>query len=142
MGTSKILRKAVGQAGNGGDVELSAGLVLAWVEEVQARVGADGPVGVLAAAVDAGEGLLVEEHLQTQLRGFPVHDLHEANVAVAGHVGSTEDGGHLVLAGRHLVVLHSHGAADLQHFRLEEVSESKSQNNLTPELDWTTSFTT
>ena len=89
---------------------------------------------MLAAAVDAGEGLLVEENLQTQLRGFPVHDLHEAHVAVAGHVGSTEDGGHLVLARCHLVVLHRHGAADLQHFRLEECSESKSYSNFTPEL--------
>ena len=38
-------------------------LGLAGVEEVHARVGADGPVGVLAAAVDAGERLLMEEHL-------------------------------------------------------------------------------
>ena len=119
--TSKVLRKPVGQASNGGHVELGTSLVLAWVEEVHAGVGANGPVRVLAAAVDAGEGLLVEEHLQTQLRGFSVHDLHEAHVAVAGHVGSTEDRGHLVLAGCHLVVLHRHGAADLKHLSLDVI---------------------
>ena len=41
-------------------------LGLAGVEEVQPRVGADGPVGVLPAAVDAREGLLVEEHLKNR----------------------------------------------------------------------------
>ncbi|CAE6962534.1 unnamed protein product [Symbiodinium natans] len=118
-----VLRQAVGQAGNGRHVQLRTSLVLARVEEVQAGVGADGPVGVLSAAVDAGKGLLVEEHLQTQLGGFPVHHLHEADVAVARHVGGTEDGGHLMLSRCHLVVLHSHWAPDLQHLSLDNVQQ-------------------
>ena len=45
---------------------------------------------------------LMEEHLEPELRGLAVHDLHEAHVAVAGHVGRAEDGGHLVLPRGHL----------------------------------------
>ena len=45
------------------DLPDSSGLSLARVEEVDSRVGANGPVGVLATSVDAGEGLLMEKHL-------------------------------------------------------------------------------
>ena len=45
------------------DLPDSSGLSLARVEEVDSRVGSDGPVGVLATSVDAGEGLLMEKHL-------------------------------------------------------------------------------
>ena len=78
---------------------------------------------MLAAAVDAREGLLVEEDLQAELGGLSVHDLHEADVAVTGHVGGAEDRRHLVLSGCHLVVLHGHGAADLQHLGLRDVQK-------------------
>ena len=57
---------------------------------------------MLAAAVDACEGLLMEQNLQPELGGLPIHDLHETHVAVTGHIGRTEDGGHLVLPGGHL----------------------------------------
>ena len=57
---------------------------------------------MLAAAVDAREGLLMEQDLQPELGGLAVHDLHETNVAVTGHIGRAEDGGHLVLPGGHL----------------------------------------
>ena len=39
--------------------------------------------------------------------------LHKEHVGIAGHVGCPEDRGHLVLPGRHLVVLHGHGATHL-----------------------------
>ena len=45
----------------------SSGLSLARVEEIDSRVSSNGPVGVLATSVDAGEGLLMEKHL------FPAH---------------------------------------------------------------------
>ena len=61
--------------------------------------------------------------LQAQLLRFPVHDLHKAHVAVAAHIGRAEDGRHLVLPRCHLVVLHRHGAADLQHLCLGNVQQ-------------------
>mmetsp|Transcript_34007 Transcript_34007/g.76328 ORF Transcript_34007/g.76328 Transcript_34007/m.76328 type:complete len:324 (-) Transcript_34007:77-1048(-) len=65
----------------------------------------------------------MEKHLKAELGGFPVHHLHEANVAVAGHVRRAEDRRHLVLPGGHLVVLHGHRAAHLDHRRLDAVEE-------------------
>mmetsp|Transcript_33006 Transcript_33006/g.61868 ORF Transcript_33006/g.61868 Transcript_33006/m.61868 type:complete len:324 (-) Transcript_33006:51-1022(-) len=65
----------------------------------------------------------MEKHLKAELGGFPVHHLHEANVAVAGHVRRAEDRRHLVLPGGHLVVLHGHGAANLQHLSLNVVQK-------------------
>mmetsp|Transcript_86487 Transcript_86487/g.137279 ORF Transcript_86487/g.137279 Transcript_86487/m.137279 type:complete len:329 (-) Transcript_86487:409-1395(-) len=118
-----ILSQAIGQTGNGGDVQLGAGLVLARIEEIQSCVGSDGPVCVLSAAVDAGKRLLMEEHLKAELRGLSVHDLHEEHVAIAGDVGRAEDGGHLVLSWSHFIVLHGHGAAHLQHLSLGNVQE-------------------
>mmetsp|Transcript_6710 Transcript_6710/g.21616 ORF Transcript_6710/g.21616 Transcript_6710/m.21616 type:complete len:336 (+) Transcript_6710:522-1529(+) len=62
-----VLLQAVGQASDARDEELTGGVCLARVEEVEARVGAYGPVVVLAGAVDAGKGLLVEEDIQSEL---------------------------------------------------------------------------
>mmetsp|Transcript_21214 Transcript_21214/g.48457 ORF Transcript_21214/g.48457 Transcript_21214/m.48457 type:complete len:382 (+) Transcript_21214:280-1425(+) len=112
-----VLAEAVRQARNGRDKERLRVLGLARVKEVEARVRADGPVGVLAAAVDAGEGLLVEEGLQSELAGLLGQDLHEEHVRVGRDVGSGEDGRHLVLTRRDLVVADLHGAAHAEHLR-------------------------
>mmetsp|Transcript_28753 Transcript_28753/g.53924 ORF Transcript_28753/g.53924 Transcript_28753/m.53924 type:complete len:309 (-) Transcript_28753:640-1566(-) len=118
-----VLGQAVGEAGDACDEEEGTLLGLPRVEEVQAGVRAHRPVRVLPAAVDARKGLLMEEDLETELRSLPVHDLHEQHVAVAGHIGRTEDWRHFVLPWRHLVVLHGHRAAHLDHRRLDAVEE-------------------
>ena len=78
---------------------------LARGQQIDAGVGGDGPVIVLAAAVDAGKGLLMEQAHQTVLGGHPLHNLHGQLVVVGGNVGGGVDGGQLMLGGRHLVVL-------------------------------------
>ena len=67
--------------------------------------GGQGPVVVLAAAVDALKGLLVLQADQTVLGGDLLHHLHGQQVVVDGHIGGVVDGGQLMLAGSHLVVL-------------------------------------
>ena len=118
-----VLGQAIGQAGDGSDVELCTSLVLPRVEEVQASVSAHRPVGMLSTAIDASKGLLMEKHLEPQLLRLSVHDLHKEHVAVARDVGSAEDWRHLVLSWGHLVVLHSHRTANLQHLGLSNVQQ-------------------
>ena len=74
------------------------------VQQVLVR-GAHGPVVVLAAAVDAFEGLLMLQTDQTVLRSDLLHQLHGQQVVVDGDIGGVEDGGQLMLAGSDLVVL-------------------------------------
>ena len=78
---------------------------LAGLEEVFAGIGVQGPVIVLAGAVDAGERLFVEQAHHVVLVGDLLHDLHGELVVVAGGVGIGVHRGHLVLGGGHLVVL-------------------------------------
>ena len=78
---------------------------LAGLEEVLACVGVQGPVIVLAGAVDAGEGLFVQKAHQIMLFRDLFHDLHGELVVVAGGVGVGIDGSHLVLSGGRLIVL-------------------------------------
>ena len=60
---------------------------------------------MLAAAVDAGKGLLVEQAHQTVAVGDLFQQLHGQLVFVAGGVGVGVDGRDLMLGGSHLVVL-------------------------------------
>ena len=78
---------------------------LAGGEEVFASVGRERPVNVLARAVDAREGLFVQQAHKVVALGDLFHRLHDELVLVARGVGVGVDGGHLVLAGRDLVVL-------------------------------------
>ena len=75
--------------------------------------GGHGPVVVLAAAVDAFEGLLMLQADEAVLGGQLLHHLHRQQVVVDGDVGGIEDGGQLMLAGGHLVVLGLGGDAQL-----------------------------
>ena len=78
---------------------------LAGLEEVFAGVGVQGPVIVLAGAVDTGKGLFIQKAYQIVLFCDLFHDLHGELVVVAGCVGVCIDGGHLVLSGGRLIVL-------------------------------------
>ncbi len=78
---------------------------VAGSQQVHAGIGGHGPVVVLAGAVDAGEGLFVQQAHQTVPGGHLLHDLHGQLVVVGGDVGSGIDGRQLVLGGSDLVVL-------------------------------------
>ena len=77
---------------------------LAGGQQVHAGVRGDGPVVVLAAAVDPGKGLFVEQADQIVPFRYPLHDLHGQLVVVRGDVGGGIDGGQLVLSRGDLVV--------------------------------------
>ncbi len=93
--------------------------VLAGVEEVHAVVGGHGPVVMLARAVHAGEGFLVEERLHAVPPRHLLDGLHDQLVAVGRHVGAGEDGRDLELVGRDLVVLGLGGDAYLPELVIE-----------------------
>mmetsp|Transcript_44864 Transcript_44864/g.116633 ORF Transcript_44864/g.116633 Transcript_44864/m.116633 type:complete len:261 (-) Transcript_44864:748-1530(-) len=93
-GTSQhlvVLHDSVGEAGQGRSVDGARFVCLARVEEINARVGADRPIRVLAAAVYASERLLVKQHHQAVLGRNPVTGLHEVHVVVRRPVGHSED---------------------------------------------------
>ena len=78
---------------------------IARLQKVHTRIGADRPVVVLAAAVDAGKGLLMKQTDHVVLLGDGAHELHGELVMVSRNVGGGEDRCQLVLAGGDLVVL-------------------------------------
>ena len=84
---------------------------------------AHAPVEVLAAAVDAGERLLVQQARQAVLRRHPPHHLHRHHLMVGGDVGVLEDRREFVLARRDLVVARLHRHADLVELGLDVVHE-------------------
>ena len=77
----------------------------AGLEQVLSVVGGDGPVVVLARAVDAVEGLFVQQADHVVVRGDLLHDLHGELVVVGRDVRRGEDRGELVLRRGDLVVL-------------------------------------
>ena len=84
------------------------------IEQVDAGVGRQRPVDVLAGAIDLGEWLLVKEALEAvSARGLPEH-LHREHLVVHRHVRVLEGGRDLVLARRDLVVARLDGDAQLE----------------------------
>mmetsp|Transcript_40929 Transcript_40929/g.96129 ORF Transcript_40929/g.96129 Transcript_40929/m.96129 type:complete len:335 (-) Transcript_40929:1034-2038(-) len=65
-----VLHETIGERRDACDEQLSSRVGLARVEKVEAGVGSNGPVVVLARAVDAGEWLLVEKDMQADLLGL------------------------------------------------------------------------
>jgi hypothetical protein len=68
-------------------------------QEVDTGVGGHAPVIMLAAAVDAGERLFMEQDPQLVTAGDAVHDIHQENVVIDGYADFFEDGGALELGG-------------------------------------------
>ncbi len=100
-----------------------AGRVGTRIEQVDAVVGGHGPVVVLARAVDAGEGLFVQQGLQAVALGDPVHGVHDQLVPVDGDVRGGEDRGELELVRGDLVMLGFGGDADLPELDVEFAHE-------------------
>ncbi len=84
------------------------------------------PVVVLARAVHAGEGLLVEQADQVVAPRHLLHQLHAEELVVGADVGALEDRGDLVLTRRHLVVagLDRHPELGQLELGLEHVGEN------------------
>ena len=105
----------VDAADNGGQHGQEDGILmrrLAWAQPV-AAVGTGGrPVVVLARAVDAGEGFLVEQAEEAVARGDLLQHEHRQHVVVNGQVLLLEDRRHLELRGSRLVVAHLGGDAE------------------------------
>ena len=78
---------------------------LAGLQQVGAGIGYHGPVVVLAAAVDSGKGLFVEQADHVKAAGYLLHQLHGELIVVRGDVGGGEHRGQLMLGGGGLVVL-------------------------------------
>ncbi len=95
---------------------LSAG-VSPGFEQVGAGVGPHRPVVVLAGAVDAGEGLLVQEADEAVAPGDAFQGLHQQLLVVGADVGVLEDRRDLVLRRRDLVVAGLDRDAELPHFQ-------------------------
>jgi hypothetical protein len=74
------------------------------LEEVADAGAADGPVDVLAGAVDARERLLGEEADEAMLGGDAAEQRHREHLVVVGDVGGFVDRGHFVLGRGDLVV--------------------------------------
>ena len=104
------------------ELQVVSGMV-ARLEQVLAQVGAHRPVVVLAGAVDASVGLFVEQADQAVLACHPLHGLHGQLVLVNSYVGGGEDGRHLMLCGRHFVVLSGGGDAELPQLNVQVVHE-------------------
>ena len=109
-------RMAVQGADDGAEEDEELGVlvrVVAGGEEVAHFGAADGVVQVLARAVDAVEGLLVQEAGHAVAAGRLAEHRHDELVMVAGEVAGLIGGGDLVLAGGDFVVagLHRHAKA-------------------------------
>ena len=98
---------------------------VAGLEKVDARIGGDRPVVVLAAAVDAGERLFVQQADKSVPCRDLLHDFHGELVVVGGDVGGGEDGRELVLSGRDLVVLGLGENAELPQLLVEICHERR-----------------
>ena len=74
---------------------------------------------MLARAIHAGEGLLVQQHLESVPAGNFVHQRHKNQVLIDSQVGLIIDGCQLELVGRHLVVSGLAGDGILVGFELK-----------------------
>ena len=81
---------------------------LAWGVQQHSRIGAQAPIVVLARAVDAVEGLLVQQHAESVVAGNLLHQRHEQHVMVDSQVALLEDRSQLKLVGSNLVVTRLH----------------------------------
>ena len=83
---------------------------------LEPAVGAHRPVVVLAGAVDAGEGLLVQQADESVAAGDAFQRLHQQLLVVGADVRVLEDRRDLVLGRRHLVVAGLDRDPELAHF--------------------------
>ena len=78
---------------------------ITWGEQVYSGVCREGPVVVLAAAVDTGKGFFMEQAYKTVAGRYLLHDLHCELILVCGKVACGVYGGKLMLCRRNFIVL-------------------------------------
>ena len=93
------------------------------VEEIPLGRVSDRPVHVLARAVDAGEGLFVEQADEAMLERGALHDRHHELLVIGGHVCGFEVGRDLELPRRDFVVVGLGGDAELEELVFEGLHE-------------------
>ena len=96
---------------------------LAGRVEKDAGVGAQRPVVVLAASVDAFKRFLVEKAAEAVLAGHTFHNRHHQHVMVNGEIHLLKDGGQLKLVGGHLIMAGLAGDAQFQCLNLDVAHE-------------------
>ncbi len=97
----------------GGEAQVLLSCLAGGMQQ-HAVVSAQRPVVVLAAAVDACEGLFVEQYTEAVLAGHALHHRHEQHVVVYGQVGFLEYRGQFKLVGSDLVVARLTGDAQFE----------------------------
>ena len=97
---------------------------LAWSVEQYAIIGRERPVVMLTRAIDAIEGLFMQQHAETVVASHLLHQRHEQHVMVDGQVALLEDGGQLKLVGCYLVVACLDRDGQLEGLNLKILHES------------------
>ena len=88
-----------------------------------AGVGAERPVAVFAAAVDAGEGFLVEQAAKAVFARHFAHERDEQHVVIHSQIALFVDGGELKLIGSHLIVARLAGNTETEGLNFEIAHE-------------------
>ena len=109
----------------GGTLEIRGICLTRGVEQGAASLtlGGEAPVVVLARAVYAVEGFLVEQNAEAVIAGDALHQGHQKHVVVDGEVALLEDGRELKLVRGHLVVARLTGDGELEGVYLEVFHE-------------------
>ena len=97
----------------------------ARLKEVCSRIGGHGPVIVLAAAVDAREGLLMQQAYHVVFPCQLLHELHRYLIMVGGDIGRGVYRRELMLRGSNLVVLGLCKNAELPELLVELLHERR-----------------
>ena len=121
-GAAQELGIAVNRFDDGGQkgqkLQIGRG-ILTGIQEVFAGVGGDGPVVVLAGAVDALKGLFVEQTVQVVLGGLTAQGVHDHMVGIRRLIADGEHRRQLVLAGGDFVVAGFGGDAHAPQFPVD-----------------------
>ena len=96
---------------------------VARIEQVALGGIAQRPVDVFARAVDAGEGLLVQQAGEAVLVGGLFEDRHDELLVVGGEVGRLEERRDLELSGRDFVVAGLGRDAEFEEFAVDLIHE-------------------
>ena len=91
---------------------------LAWIKQIHARVGGQTPIVVLAAAVDSGERLLVNQAFKAVLARGHAQNMHAQHLMVGGNVRVFVCRRNLILTRRNFVVARLHWNAKFKQARL------------------------
>ena len=96
---------------------------LAGSVENSAAIRRQRPVAMLAATIDSGKGLLVEEAAEAVLASHLAHQAHDEHIVVNSQIALLEDGSQLKLVGGNLIVAGLAGNAEFECLNFEVAHE-------------------